>query len=464
LQCLYFLGASHICVKKLLRGSIVMNTSRPFTFIRLIKKQSRIAASLLFLGSCVIFGFSPLLEAAEDIPQNGDEWGNWVEPVQGHFMAQPKSSQSGCKYIGTASGTFSGGDAGSWKASFNSGCKAKGSGYSMQDGYFSATGNVSPNGKIHMVAGSVSTGAVFSGTINDSGEISGTWRNSYWNLKGTFSGIYMPSASLPVVSFSYFPEHDDTALAETVYGVSTQDIDKHILAGGNIIFDASSSMDVDDIVKYVWKLNGRKVLDAEEPTFKWLPSLPGSYKVSLTVQNSSGFSSTTSKSIDILGLEVGDLLFIRTAWWDLPFNIINNIYTHVGMYIGSGKMIESSLTEVHGGDAGVHISKLAEWSNPTETFVTAYRVKAASHTEKSKAVKFALSKLGYGYDVFPAQKQEEGPAYYCSELIWAAYYSATSGRINLGNSSPLFGVLPDDIAQDSDNLKFLGGHWESYPK
>jgi hypothetical protein len=93
-----------------------------------------------------------------------------------------------CKYIGTCTGTFSGDDDGTWSVSIDNNCRLSGSGDSADGDHFTGTGNVTSGGAFTLVAGSVSTGAVFSGQIANSGRISGTWWNAYWQEGGTFEG------------------------------------------------------------------------------------------------------------------------------------------------------------------------------------------------------------------------------------------------------------------------------------
>jgi hypothetical protein len=93
-----------------------------------------------------------------------------------------------CKYIGTCTGTFSGDDDGTWSVSIDNNCRLSGSGDSADGDHFTGTGNVTSGGGFTLVAGSVSTGAVFSGQIDNSGRVSGTLWNAYWQEGGTFEG------------------------------------------------------------------------------------------------------------------------------------------------------------------------------------------------------------------------------------------------------------------------------------
>lgn len=93
-------------------------------------------------------------------------------------------------YAGDYSGTFTGGDSGTWNVNVDSSGNITGSLYSNEDteNYW-ISGSVISSGNTNLIAGDVYTGATFTGTINYvTGHISGTWENTYWSISGTFSG------------------------------------------------------------------------------------------------------------------------------------------------------------------------------------------------------------------------------------------------------------------------------------
>jgi cell wall-associated NlpC family hydrolase len=293
-----------------------------------------------------------------------------------------------------------------------------------------------------------------------------------------------------VASFTYSGIHDGTTNNKNVLGVSTSDVDAHPMVGGKIRFDASKSTPQGSITQYDWTFVGASdhitvSRTSNSPTLDLMPPLavPQMYTVTLTVRDANGNTNTTSKPLD-LSLKPGDLIFVRSAWWTLLFP--GQAYTHVGMYVGDGRVIEAVSTPAHGGIApGVQKDYLFGYFHPdgggTETFATVYRVypRYASLT----AVSWATAKQGLPYDfnVFRKEKsfidtlqiylssrgKELGAynAWYCSELVWAAYWQASYGSIDLGRTgpSPLVPVWPDTIAGDQSHLQFVGGHWEHYP-
>ena len=91
-------------------------------------------------------------------------------------------------FCGTYVGTFSGDDMGSFTAVVDENGNVSGSGNSVSVGSFTITGSVSSAGNIFFVAGSVTTGATFTGVVTTQGAVSGTWENSAFGESGTFSG------------------------------------------------------------------------------------------------------------------------------------------------------------------------------------------------------------------------------------------------------------------------------------
>ena len=93
-------------------------------------------------------------------------------------------------YSGSYQGTFSGGDTGTWEIVVNSAGYINGSLFSNEDStYYSVNGTIDSSGDFGMVAGTTTSGATFRGTTDFlTGNISGTWVNSYWGISGSFSG------------------------------------------------------------------------------------------------------------------------------------------------------------------------------------------------------------------------------------------------------------------------------------
>ena len=92
------------------------------------------------------------------------------------------------QFEGEWSGTFDGGDMGTWTCTVNSDGSAVGNVYSnLLEESFSATGTFSSNGNVSLATGNASTGATFTGQANSS-SVNGVWNNEAAELSGTWSG------------------------------------------------------------------------------------------------------------------------------------------------------------------------------------------------------------------------------------------------------------------------------------
>lgn len=98
-----------------------------------------------------------------------------------------QSQQDVAVYADTYAGTFSGSDYGIFQATISQDGTAYLSGRSEKHGVaFTGEGKISSDGTITM--GSVSTGTEFTGSVNASGVLSGGWKNTAYNLSGSFQG------------------------------------------------------------------------------------------------------------------------------------------------------------------------------------------------------------------------------------------------------------------------------------
>ncbi len=90
--------------------------------------------------------------------------------------------------VGTYNGTFSGDVSGTWSINIDLNGNIDGTAYA--DGYGSTPvqGSATSSGAMTMVAGSVATGATFTGTMLLDGTLSGTWEDISSGESGTFSG------------------------------------------------------------------------------------------------------------------------------------------------------------------------------------------------------------------------------------------------------------------------------------
>ncbi len=91
------------------------------------------------------------------------------------------------EFQGNWNGTFEGDDTGTWVMNIDSEGEITGDVVSDLDGTFTVRGAVQDNGTASATAGTVSSGAIFSGTFNGD-NVSGTWQNVSEGDSGIWSG------------------------------------------------------------------------------------------------------------------------------------------------------------------------------------------------------------------------------------------------------------------------------------
>jgi hypothetical protein len=156
-------------------------------------------------------------------------------------------------------------------------------------------------------------------------------------------------------------------------------------------------------------------------------------------------SPAMSQSLIALGFEgmnliKGDLLLGMGTKW------VPGFWSHVGMYIGDGQVVES-----HFNLGGVNITSLENWFDRYKTWAV-LRVVTADKEIRDEAVVWAThpDRLDDSYDWMWWQKDANGEAWYCSELVWAAYLHASDWQINIEYGPDWTGITPDEIEKDDD--------------
>ena len=100
------------------------------------------------------------------------------------------SSQTlSAEIVGDWSGSFSGGDSGTWNITVSQSGTVTGSGFSttFQENY-TFEGNVDFDGQLNATVGTSSTGAIFTGLLSTDGTGVGTWTNTDEGLNGSWEG------------------------------------------------------------------------------------------------------------------------------------------------------------------------------------------------------------------------------------------------------------------------------------
>lgn len=153
---------------------------------------------------------------------------------------------------------------------------------------------------------------------------------------------------------------------------------------------------------------------------------------------------------------IGDILNLRSC--GLLASILHE-WTHTGIYVGEGKVIEA-LSE------GVLETSIINWDYPTQTYCTLLRVKPSTTEIRNSAARWAKKQEEKNYVLSFYEKLYDAnePDWYCSELVWAAYFNQ---GINLdvddvGGYQQWNGVKPGDIYEDS-NTEEIDSHMEYRP-
>ena len=230
------------------------------------------------------------------------------------------------------------------------------------------------------------------------------------------------------------------------------------MIGGLLEFDAGGSSDTDGhVILYQWDWGDGQTDTAVVPTITHIyDGTPALDTVTLTVTDNDGLTNSTSTELD-LRLENGDILLCRSYQSFAP-----GFWSHAGIYNKPlNRVIEARPEGV--GDFPLH-----DWTWPAgKTCVRAFRV-SADQAIRDQAVTFATGQRGKEYDWFLGfgkQAEGQGPLagkWYGSELIWAAYFNASGGEIDLDSWRWGPSITPTELEQSS-RTEVVGEHMESVP-
>jgi PKD repeat protein len=218
-----------------------------------------------------------------------------------------------------------------------------------------------------------------------------------------------------------------------------------------------------------WDFGDGSVSNETDPSHIF--NKPIKYEVKVYGINNNGRSYLAGINLD-LTLIPGDILLDRSA----KAIAIPGEWTNTALYYkdknGNDKIIEA------GADPVSIDGDLSDWyysdvpGTPNKTYVRALRVKTTDDI-REKAIEFALSKEGeqfqwllYGSSIDP-KKDVNGNKWYGSELVWAAYKTASNGTIDFDSKDmpirfDLGGITPSEIA-DSPQVELIGEHLEERP-
>lgn len=156
----------------------------------------------------------------------------------------------------------------------------------------------------------------------------------------------------------------------------------------------------------------------------------------------------TSNDIDLSDIKPGDILIACSIRSPMP-----GYWDHSAIYFGNGEIIGAN-------DEGVKIFSIETFYSRNKVVVLKVNT---SDEIREKVVEFAKSKVGDPFKWIWADKQQ-GDSYYCSEIVWAAYYNASKGTVNLDSYDPPIPnpVFPAEIASSKYVEKISGAGTTCY--
>ena len=142
-------------------------------------------------------------------------------------------------------------------------------------------------------------------------------------------------------------------------------------------------------------------------------------------------------------IEPGDILLHNTG------SVIDLVldWTHAGIYVGNDKVVEAVAN-------GVIYNDIDKWDDDKN--VALLRVNSASKSQREAAATWAEGQVGKSYSFWWYEKRTDPSslAWYCSELVWAAYKNID---IDIDYDESKYFVSPDDIYKDDDTNE-IGGY------
>ncbi|TSC95411.1 MAG: periplasmic copper-binding [Parcubacteria group bacterium Athens1014_10] len=177
-------------------------------------------------------------------------------------------------------------------------------------------------------------------------------------------------------------------------------------------------------------------------------------------------------------IQPGDILYDAGALPIKRRGIILYSIGHIGMYVGDveidGEIFHNQVVEANkkteDGRRGVQYRNIETWDYPKRKLVYLLRVNA-SNEKKENVVTFTKEQIKkpYKFPWLTKDPDPDSPSWYCSELVWAAYYNQ---RINLEEGEEPFDnpVAPSEIYNDTDtlvvadHLNYLAYYAEEYLK
>jgi PKD repeat protein len=229
------------------------------------------------------------------------------------------------------------------------------------------------------------------------------------------------------------------------------------MVGGTITFTLQGSFPSG--TWFDWDFGDGGTAHTQAASVDYLYVKTGMYNVNVSVNS----EPVASKPLD-LTLQKGDIMV--HAGSSTFSQLIPGPWSHAGLYIGNDTVLEST-------SEGVHVSPLYPvWSYPNDTCDGVFRLSGLDNQTRERIVTWALAKNGAPYDFLslipPGFKQADCQdvnlkplcySYYCSELVWGAYY-----RNGINLYPKYFLVLPSAlVTANYYPTDLVGTHIEKIP-
>lgn len=117
---------------------------------------------------------------------------------------------------------------------------------------------------------------------------------------------------------------------------------------------------------------------------------------------------------------------------DILYDPYSYVVGHAGLYIGDGKVVEAQGDPINTNSSKVKETSITTWDYPERSDTYLLRVKKPSgigdnqwQEIKDNAIQFAIGQEGkaYNWHWWTKHSDPDSSSWYCSELVWAAYYN-----------------------------------------
>lgn len=141
------------------------------------------------------------------------------------------------------------------------------------------------------------------------------------------------------------------------------------------------------------------------------------------------------------------MVILTKTYGELTNLLIPGVWSHAGIYVGDGKIVEAI-------GSGVVEKDLAEFLLTKDKVCLLEPYFVENQFQMDNAARFARSKVGFPYDY---KFKSNNKAFYCSELVFASYHHATGGLspFELRETLGIETAIPDDIYNASKKWRKL---------